>query len=73
MNIKKARSIIWQAFTDDPGFKNSYVANVAMLIYDDQQAGIEGRSDKRPTNLNTTEGTNSMAERIIDLIFSPNN
>jgi len=70
MSIKRARSKIRKAFENDPQFKETYVANVAMLIYDDQVAGAESRSTEPPTNLSTVEGCNSMAERIIDLIFS---
>ncbi len=68
MSIKRARSKIRKAFINDPQFKNSYVANIAMLIYDDQ-VGIKGQPHTI-TNLSDTMGCNSMAERIIDLIFS---
>lgn len=67
--IEKARKIISEAMEKDPQFREGYKVNIAMLIYDDQMAGIEGRSTEPPTNLSTPEGCNSIAERIINLIF----
>ena len=67
--IKKARDIFCEAMKEDPQFKEGYKANIAMLIYDDQMAGIESRSTEPPTNLSTPEGCNSIADRIINLIF----
>ena len=32
--VRKSREIIWKAFMDDPEFHNSYVANIAVLLYD---------------------------------------
>ena len=69
MNIKSARKFMDEQLQDED-LRQVYRANIAMLIYDDQQAGIEGRSHNPPTNLNTVEGCDSMAERIIDLVFS---
>ena len=68
MSIKKARNKIRKTFMNDPQFKHSYVANIAMLIYGDQ-IGIKGEPHTI-TNLSDVMGCNSMAERIIDLIFS---
>lgn len=34
MNVAKARETIAAAFVADPEFRNSYVANVAMLLHD---------------------------------------
>lgn len=68
--IEDARKIIYEAMKKDKGFRYGYQANIAMLIYDDQMAGIEGRSHKMPTNLKEVEGCNSMADRLIELIFS---
>ena len=69
--IKKAREVIYKATQEDPGFRNSYVANIAMLIYDDQMAGAKNYSiHPPPTDLDTVEGCNSIANKIIELIFS---
>lgn len=75
--IQEARKTIRKAMEADPLFRDGYRANIAMLIYDDQKlgrqfgmAGIEGRSTEPPTNLRETEGCNSIADRIIDLVFS---
>lgn len=69
MNFKSARKFM-NGQLQDEGLRLGYRANIAMLIYDDQMAGIESRSTDPPTNLSTVEGCNSMAERIIDLVFS---
>ena len=68
MDIKTARSFMNEALKDEE-LRQGYRANIAMLIYDDQMSGIESRSTKPPTNLNTVEGCNSIADRLIDLIF----
>ena len=69
MGIKECRETFAKAFKDDPGFRMSYLANIALLIYDDQRSSIEGRSHEPPTNLNTLEGCNNLASRLIELIF----
>jgi len=69
MHIKTARWVMSKALQDE-GFRLAYRANIAMLIYDDQRAGIEERSNTPPTHLGMKEGCNSIAERLIDLIFS---
>lgn len=71
-HIKTARWIMSKAL-QDKGLRLTYRSNIAMLIYDDQMAGAKGaggRSHYPPTNLATVEGCNSIAERLIDLIFS---
>jgi len=69
MNIKSARKYMNKQLQDE-SLRQGYRANIAMLIYDDQMAGTEGLPADPPTDLSTVEGCNSMAERIIDLIFS---
>ena len=64
-----ARRFMGRRLRCDEGLKQGYVANIAMLIYDDQRAGIEGRSHEPPTHLGTIEGCNSMAKRLLKLIF----
>ena len=64
--IAKVRRVMRKAFEADPGFRMTYEANIAMLIYDDQV-------DNRPrvtTNLSTKEGCSIIADRILTLIFS---
>jgi hypothetical protein len=53
----------------EEGLRQAYRANIAMLIYDDQMAGVESRGTEPPTNLSTVEGCNAIAERVIALIF----
>ena len=69
MNFKDARDFMCDQLNADESLWLSYQANIAMLIYDDQMAGAESRSTKPATNLNTKEGCNAMAERLIKLIF----
>lgn len=54
--IKKARKTMRTAFDEDPDFKMSYIANIAMLLHDHH--GI--------TNY---EKRNAAAEDILKLIF----
>ena len=65
MTIKEARDKFAQAFAEDENFRFSYQSNIAMLIYDDQRA----ETPRIPTNLSTGEGCNSVADRLIKLIF----
>lgn len=69
MEIKTARETFVKAFKDDPDFRNAYQSNIAMLIYDDQMALNENRSATPRTNLDTVEGCDSIADRLITLIF----
>ncbi len=68
--IIKARRIIRTALEADPGFRMTYEANIAMLIYDDQVARREKNQRTVITNLNTNEGCSNIADRILTLIFS---
>ena len=68
--IVKARRIMRKAFEADPGFRGTYEANIAMLIYDDQVARREKTRRAVITNLSTKEGCNNIADRILTLIFS---
>jgi len=73
MDIKKTRELMGKALKDDEELRKTYIANIAMLIYDDQRTGVEIHSPRPiprlPTNLSTAEGCNSIAERILDLIL----
>lgn len=62
MDIKVARDTIASALKDDPGFRQGYQANIAMLIYDTQIS-------KKPLKLDTVEGCNIIADKLIKLIF----
>jgi len=68
MDVKTARNFMNDALKDK-GLRQAYRANIAGLIYDDQMAGAESRSTEPPTNLSTVDGCNSIADRIIDLVF----
>ena len=69
MNIQKARNEIAKAFKDDPDFRKGYEANIAMLIYDDQNIDLHWDTSKRSTHLKTIEGCNYIADKILTLIF----
>jgi len=68
-SVPIAHAPIRAAFNGDPEYRMGWVVNICMLIYDDQRAGIEGRSHEPPTNLQTLEGCRSIAERITDRLF----
>ncbi len=65
--IAKVRRVMREAFEADPGFRMTYEANIAMLIYDDQ---VEDNRPRAITNLSTKEGCTNIADRILMLIFS---
>jgi hypothetical protein len=54
--IKKARQVIWKAFVEDPDFKQVYVDNLSVQLYD---------------KLNITDHLlrNRVAEEIIDFMY----
>lgn len=54
--IKKARETMRTAFDKDPDFKMSYIANIAMLLYDHH-------------DITNYEKRNVAAEDILKLIF----
>ncbi len=39
--IKNARGTMRDAFADDPGFEQSYIANIAMLLFDNSELSLE--------------------------------
>lgn len=57
--VIEARMTIWQALQADPGLKDGYVSNIAMLIHD-RLNGVDFQ--KR----------NDLANEILDLLFKPN-
>ncbi len=57
--IKEARRTIRKAFKDDPDFKDTYIANVAMYLHDKTQ-GLD---------MTVKRIRESAAEGIINLIF----
>lgn len=56
--IQGARMTIWEALQNDPGLKEGYVSNIAMLIYD----RLDGLEYKK---------RNDLANEILDLLFKP--
>ena len=56
MTVKEARETMASAFRDDPGFRDGYVANVAMLLHD--RHGITGYEER-----------NKAADEIVHLIL----
>jgi len=73
VSIKEAREIIAKVFRDDPYFRKTYEANIAMLIYDDQTSTsgrvTGGYEERSSTDLNTIPGCNEIADRLLTLIF----
>jgi hypothetical protein len=55
-SIKQARKVMRDAFDKDDGFKEGYIANIAMLLYDQY-------------NIKDHEKRNSAAKDILNLIF----
>lgn len=70
-----ARSVMVKVFRDEPqpgGIRDAYIANLAMLIYDDQNKDAQecrkfGLDD--PLDLSNLVDCNTMAERILKLLF----
>ena len=77
ITIKQAREAIAAAFEEDPHFRYAYQANIAMLIFDNQnpdQQSVDalkscGVEPTPPADLSTVDGCNLIAHRIIKLIF----
>ena len=61
--LKKARHDMRKAFEEDEGFRQGYVANIAMAIKDDLTPAKVSNADKRH------EFSNAMAEKILQLVF----
>ena len=60
--IQKARKTMADAFDKDPDFRDTYSANIAMLLYD------EFHKKKYKPKLKPDD-RNAVAEKLIDLIF----
>ena len=56
--IKHARKVMRKEFAKDEGFRETYVANIAMCIYDNQHTKI--------SQITCTE----IAEQLINLMFA---
>lgn len=54
--ILKARKTIWKAFCDDPDFKDVYVANIAMMLYD-------------YLNITDHQLRNKVAEKMVNFLY----
>jgi len=62
--IQVARRTMWEAFESDPGFKEGYRANVAMLMYDE----LHERGYKPKIRF---KDRNEIADRLLKLLFRP--
>jgi len=62
IQIQHARKVMRDAFVEEPDFKHSYVANVAMQMYD-RLYELGYKPKLRP------EDREAVAEAIINLIF----
>jgi len=63
--IQKARKTMRDAFDADSDFKMSYIANIAMLLYD----RLEKEGIMLPNEIANYEKRNAVAEDILKLIF----
>jgi len=61
--IRNARRVMRNAFEEDPDFRHSYQANIAMAIYDHLRGFDLGNQNERLDECNKT------ADNIIKLIF----
>jgi hypothetical protein len=61
-SIGKARKTIWNALENDPSLKMTYVANIAMTMYDELHS--KGYRPKLKP-----DDRNSIAEKLLRLIF----
>lgn len=59
MDVKEAREVIRKAFADDPHFRFTYQASIAMFLFDNNAR----------YNYSSMEHCNEMADRMIKLIF----
>jgi len=60
--IKDARRIMRNAFIKDPDFKQTYIANISMCMYDELH-NRKYRPKLRP------EDRDAISERLLDMIF----
>jgi len=67
--IAEARKVMREAFKNNPDLRMGYQANIAMLIYDDQTTEPNEFHQHQPEDLQTKEGCNVIADRLIKLIF----
>lgn len=68
-NIAEARQIIKQALERDKGFRIGFVANVSCLLHDNLEKKDIAYYLLRHNEPVTWEMTNTLAEKIIDLLF----
>ncbi len=61
-----ARRTIREAFEADPEFKQTYIANIAMLLYNELDCGRPTFKRCKASN----NKRNDIAEKILDLVFS---
>lgn len=67
MAVQEARAIIAAAFDADPDFRATYVANVAMRLYDAFVHHPEVYGEHNP--FAAYDARNDLASSIVDLIF----
>lgn len=74
ITVEQAMKCLSTAFKNDPDYRNSWLANIAMPILDDQTGNIELRKEFKlegPCALNTHEGVNRMAKILLNHFFGP--
>jgi hypothetical protein len=68
-SFKKARKTMRKHLNKDEGLRLGYRANIAMLLYDDQIIQIGNSDNSKSLDLKRLEYCNSIADKLIDLIF----
>ena len=72
--FRDARKLMARRLAEDEELRNTYRANIAMLIHDNQNSKphwVEGTADVigQPYDLSDVQCCNAMAEQLIRLIF----
>ena len=67
--IVVCRGVMRETLDDDEGFRQGYIANIAMLLYDNLEiSGIEHGLNQRPVRVSLAK-CNDLAEQIHQKIF----
>jgi hypothetical protein len=61
IGVAKARRTMREAFDKDPGFREAYVANIAMRLHDELRGA--------PSKIFNNGVRNELAERLLKLLF----
>jgi hypothetical protein len=74
ITVKEAMECLSENLRNDPSYRETWIANIAMPILDDQKGNIELRKEFNlhgPCDLTTHEGVNRMAKILLSHFFGP--